>query len=125
MFSDHDNPVTAAAAAPAHESRSEPVPTNRAGENPEGEADETPAAPEASAAEAQPEPGAPSGEAAPAGEPAVDPEAAAAAEEAASSEEMSKLLEQYDERSEERRVGKECRSRWSPAPIREKSQKKH
>src|SRR3989449_4897494 len=27
---------------------------------------------------------------------------------------MDKVLDEIDERSEERRVGKECRSRWSP-----------
>ena len=27
---------------------------------------------------------------------------------------LSKSVHQWDERSEERRVGKECRSRWSP-----------
>ena len=27
---------------------------------------------------------------------------------------VSRPVEKFDERSEERRVGKECRSRWSP-----------
>jgi small subunit ribosomal protein S1 len=98
MFSDHDNPVTAATAAPAHESPSEPTPNQRAEENSEDEAaDRTEAAPAPSAAEAQPEAAAPPRETAPAAEAATDAEAAAAAEEAAGSEEMSKLLEQYDE----------------------------
>src|SRR5436190_18918547 len=30
----------------------------------------------------------------------------------------SDFTEYFDSRSEERRVGKECRSRWPPAPLR-------
>ena len=116
MFSDHDNPVTAAAAAPAHETQSEPVaqnsspeqsagqeqntsaenpvhetPSQRTEEDPKSAA-ETPAQANPAEAHAQAE--------AHAAKTANDAEATAAAEEAASTEEMSKLLDQYDEQHE-------------------------
>jgi small subunit ribosomal protein S1 len=92
MFSDHDNPVTAAAAVPAHEAQSEPAPNEAAPEHPEASPtqevrSETPAG-DAPGAQAH------------AVDPAADAEAAAAAEEAAGTEEMNKLLEQYDEQHE-------------------------
>ena len=102
MFSDHDNPSTAAAAAPAHESEKEAPKT----------ASETPAAPsetepavdaakaEATAASVAQADGDPRPEQATAPAAPIDPEAAAAAEEAAGSEEMSKLIEQYSEPQE-------------------------
>ena len=117
MFSDHDNPVNAAAAAPAHESQSSEVKNEIPQENSQAttqdagqpnSASETPAAAgPSSGAQAE----------APAVAPAAadevhakaasqdpqsetDAEAAAAAEEAASTEEMSKLLDQYDEQHE-------------------------
>jgi len=109
MFSDHDNPVTAAAAAPAHEAQSEAAanpteqqavpdpshetPSQRTEEDPKVEAGAPAAAPaSASEAHAQAE--------AHAEKTAADAEATAAAEEAASTEEMSKLLDQYDEQHE-------------------------
>src|SRR6266851_1640737 len=90
MFSDHDHPVTAAAAAPAHES-----PSQRTDEDPKTEA---PAAAQAVAAEVHGDLHA--GAEAHAAQSATDAEATAAAEEAASTEEMSKLLDQYDEQHE-------------------------
>ena len=116
MFPDHDNPSTAAAAAPAADSETEkgktPADGNSAHE--EAAASETVAAVSAAKEEATaaPVPQADGDsrpeqptdrtekegqgkEAAPA-----DPEAAAAAEEAAGSEEMSKLMEQYGEPQE-------------------------
>jgi len=116
MFPDHDNPSTAAAAAPAADSETEkgktPADGNSAHE--EAAASETVAAVNAAKEEAtaapvpqadgdsrpeQPadrtEKEAQGKESAPA-----DPEAAAAAEEAAGSEEMSKLMEQYGEPQE-------------------------
>src|SRR5712671_6327412 len=117
MFPDHDNPSTAAAAAPAQDSESEKAkneekPGNTGGSEvvadvkaakdeataaPVAQADGDPRpenaatpAPQAAAAESQgKETAAP-----------VDAEAAAAAEEAAGSEEMSKLMEQYGEPAE-------------------------
>ena len=125
MFSDHDHPVTAAAAAPAHESQSPAAPQDTpqaaSQENP---AEQQPAAvPEQSAAhetpsqrtEEDPKTEAPAavqavaaevhgdlhaGAEAHAAQSATDAEATAAAEEAASTEEMSKLLDQYDEQHE-------------------------
>ena len=117
MFPDHDNPSTAAAAAPAQDSESEKAkneekpgntgssevvadvkaakdeataaPVAQADGDPRPENAATPA-PQAAAAESQgKEAAAP-----------VDAEAAAAAEEAAGSEEMSKLMEQYGEPAE-------------------------
>src|SRR6266851_2926429 len=87
MFSDHDHPVTAAAAAPAHES-----PSQRTDEDPKTEA---PAAAQAVAAEVHGDLHA--GAEAHAAQSATDAEATAAAEEAASTEEMSKLLDQYEQ----------------------------
>jgi len=125
MFSDHDHPVTAAAAAPAHESQSpaapqdtpqaasqenpaeqqpaavpeqsaaHETPSQRTGEDPKTEA---PAAVQAVAAEVHGDLHA--GAEAHAAQSATDAEATAAAEEAASTEEMSKLLDQYDEQHE-------------------------
>src|SRR5689334_9636416 len=107
MFTDHDNPVTAAAAAPAHEAQSEaaanPTEQQATHESPSQRTEEDPkvetsaAAPtvvpaSASEAHAQAE--------AHAEKTAADAEATAAAEEAASTEEMSKLLDQYDEQHE-------------------------
>jgi small subunit ribosomal protein S1 len=112
MFSDHDNPVSAAAAAPAQESQPE-------AEKKEASQETAPAnaAPEALLAAAASEtakaeaPAAarpasevhgdlPAGAEAHAAQSATDEEAAAAAEEAVSTEEMSKLLDQYDEQHE-------------------------
>src|SRR5262249_10187966 len=103
MFSDHDNPVTAAAAAPADEAQSLAAPENpnqqqAAHETPSQRTEEDPLTPKTPV-------GAGSDEAharaeANAAQSASDAEAAAAAEEAAGSEEMSKLLEQYDEQHE-------------------------
>ena len=115
MFSDHDNPVSAAAAAPAHESQSPeaaaqdnlaekqqaatPPEPQAAHETPSQRTEEDPR-PETSAA-AQPAAAEVHAEAeAHAAQSATDAEAAAAAEEAASTEEMSKLLDQYDEQHE-------------------------
>src|SRR5882724_6695914 len=117
MFSDHDNPVTAAAAAPAHESQSPAVPPEASQDNP-AEQQQT-AVPEQSAAHETPSQRTeedPKTEAPAAAQPvaaevhakaeahaaqsATDAEATAAAEEAASTEEMSKLLDQYDEQHE-------------------------
>jgi small subunit ribosomal protein S1 len=129
MFSDHDNPVTAAAAAPAHESQSQAVPQ----ETPQASSQENPAEQQPAAVPAQnatretpsqrteedpktetvsgtPAPAQPAasevhgdlhaGAEAHAAQSATDAEATAAAEEAASTEEMSKLLDQYDEQHE-------------------------
>ena len=116
MFPDHDNPSTAAAAAPAADSETEKGKTPADGNSAHGDAaaSETVAAVSAAKEEATaaPVPQADGDsrpeqptdrtekegqgkEAAPA-----DPEAAAAAEEAAGSEEMSKLMEQYGEPQE-------------------------
>jgi small subunit ribosomal protein S1 len=98
MFSDHDNPVSAAAAAPAHETQSKATPQAAAQESAAAEVPvaEAPAlaaaAPEAAEVHANAE--------AQAAETVTDAEATAAAEEAASKEEMSKLLDQYDEQQE-------------------------
>jgi small subunit ribosomal protein S1 len=117
MFSDHDNPVTAAAAAPAHDAHSEAAPeanpteqsaahdpaqgssretpSQRTEEDPKAETSaEAPAVAQPSVAEAHAQ------AEAHAAKSATDAEAAAAAEEAASTEEMSKLLDQYDEQHE-------------------------
>src|ERR1700719_3924053 len=122
MFSDHDNPVTAAAAAPAHESQAAAQETPQASSKENPVAQQT-AVPEQSAAhetpsqrtEEDPQAGTPSetmsatppaaaevhaSAEAHAAQSATDAEAAAAAEEAASTEEMSKLLDQYDEQHE-------------------------
>src|SRR6266852_313625 len=117
MFSDHDHPVTAAAAAPAHESQSQAAPQENPAEQqqtavPEQKAahetpsqrreedpkTEAPAAAQAVAAEVHGDLHA--GAEAHAAQSATDAEATAAAEEAASTEEMSKLLDQYDEQHE-------------------------
>jgi small subunit ribosomal protein S1 len=111
MFPDHDNPVTAAAAAPAHEAQSEAAanpteqqaaheasshetPSQRTEEDPKVETAAAPAVTPATASEAHAE------AEAHAVKTANDAEATAAAEEAASTEEMSKLLDQYDEQHE-------------------------
>src|SRR5215468_1712346 len=107
MFSDHDNPVTAAVAAPAHEAQSEAAtnpaeqqaahetPSQRTEEDPKvGTSAQAPAVASASEAEAHAQ------AEAQAEKTAADAEATAAAEEAASTEEMSKLLDQYDEQHE-------------------------
>jgi small subunit ribosomal protein S1 len=124
MFSDHDNPSTAAAAAPAQESEKETPKGAIEGEAgaSEAQASVTTAKQEAAAAPVAQADGDPRPEqaTAPATQPAasgaesraeeahseaghatpVDAEAAAAAEEAAGSEEMSKLIEQYSEPQE-------------------------
>ena len=118
MFSDHDNPVTAAAAAPAHESQSQAVPEapqaspdhpaepQQAAVSEQSAAHETPSQrteedPKTEAAAAQPLAAEVHAKAeAHAAQSATDAEATAAAEEAASTEEMSKLLDQYDEQHE-------------------------
>ncbi|HXJ46310.1 MAG TPA: 30S ribosomal protein S1 [Candidatus Dormibacteraeota bacterium] len=83
MSFDNDNPVSAAAAAPATESHAEEVKP------------EATAAHSESAAAATPPPAE-----APVAAPAPDAEAVAAAEEAAGAEEMSKLMAEYDEQQE-------------------------
>jgi small subunit ribosomal protein S1 len=119
MFSDHDNPSTAAATAPAQNGETEKAkasndgnPTeagasevvaevNAAREEatavpvPQADGDSRPEHASAAAPEAQGQEGHGKDAAAP-----VDAEAAAAAEEAAGSEEMSKLMEQYGEPQE-------------------------
>jgi small subunit ribosomal protein S1 len=124
MFSDHDNPSSSAAAAPAPESDKPHNPvTNeqqaKQAESSETKVTETVAAVNAATEDATAAPvpqadGDPRPEAASAPTAvadssakssasdahAVDPEAAAAAEEAAGSEEMSKLIEQYSEPQE-------------------------
>jgi small subunit ribosomal protein S1 len=117
MFPDHDNPSTAAAAAPAQDSEKEapktgneaPAAKQEATIAPVAQADGDPRPAETTAAagsgteshDAQGESQGAQGVAAPheAATP-VDAEAAAAAEEAAGSEEMSKLIEQYSEPQE-------------------------
>ncbi|HWT88303.1 MAG TPA: 30S ribosomal protein S1 [Candidatus Angelobacter sp.] len=83
MSFDNDNPVSAAAAAPAVESHAEEVKPEVTAAHSESEAPATPAPAEA-----------------PAAAPAPDAEAVAAAEEAAGAEEMSKLMAEYDEQQE-------------------------
>jgi small subunit ribosomal protein S1 len=117
MFPDHDNPSTAAAAAPAQDSESENAKNDRSPANAgAGEVaaevnaakDEGTAAPVAQAdGDARPEDASAPAQQAAAQEThakeaaaPVDTEAAAAAEEAAGSEEMSKLMEQYSEPQE-------------------------
>src|SRR3984893_4101007 len=126
MFSDHDNPSTAAAAAPAQESEKEAPKTASEAEAgasetqasaqtakqeataaPVAQADGDPRPEQATAPATQP---AASGaesrakeahsEVAHADAPPVEAKAPAAAEEAAGSEEMSKLIEQYSEPQE-------------------------
>jgi small subunit ribosomal protein S1 len=115
MFADHDNPSTAAAAAPAQDAETEKakVPGDGNAAHPEAAAAAVNAAKEEATStpvpqgdgEARPEraatPASPTGHDAHGkdGAPA-DAEAAAAAEEAAGSEEMSKLMEQYGEPQE-------------------------
>jgi small subunit ribosomal protein S1 len=115
MFSDHDNPSTAAAAAPAQESEKENPKTANQAQGAPAETEATVSAAKeqatvapAAQADGDPRPEQATAPAAPAsadtahGETAapVDAEAAAAAEEAAGSEEMSKLIEQYSEPQE-------------------------
>jgi small subunit ribosomal protein S1 len=117
MFSDHDNPVSAAAAAPAHDAQSEATPPKEPATQQENSAAQEDATHEELKAEVSAEvpaevpadvPAAPQPAAAEvhakaeahAEQSATDAEAAAAAEEAAGSEEMSKLLDQYDEQHE-------------------------
>jgi len=117
MFSDHDNPVNAAAAAPAHESQSSEIKNETPQEN--SQATTQDASQPNSASETRAAAGPSSGAQAEASavapaaadevqakaesqdaQSATDAETAAAAEEAASTEEMSKLLDQYDEQHE-------------------------
>src|SRR5271155_5590884 len=127
MFSDHDNPSTAAAAAPAQDSEKEAPKTgieaqdgasetgatvNAAKEEataaPVAQADGDPRPEQATAPAAHAASGGAQGQETEAHTEAahaqattpVDAEAAAAAEEAAGSEEMSKLIEQYSEPQE-------------------------
>src|SRR5881397_177439 len=109
MFSDHDNPVSAAAAAPAHDAQSEATPPKEPATQQENSAPQEDATREELKAEVSADvPAVPQPEAAEvhakaeahAEQSATDAEAAAAAEEAAGSEEMSKLLDQYDEQHE-------------------------
>jgi len=117
MFSDHDNPSSSAAAAPAQESDKTQTPAANEAQAVNAEANETAAAANTAKEEATAPPvphadGVPrpeqataaaapaGGQEAHAGTAALDPEAAAAAEEAAGSEEMSKLIEQYSEPQE-------------------------
>ncbi len=109
MFPDHDNPVSAAAAAPAHDAQSEATPPKEPATQQENSAPQEDATHEELKAEVSADvPAVPQPEAAEvhakaeahAEQSATDAEAAAAAEEAAGSEEMSKLLDQYDEQHE-------------------------
>ena len=119
MFSDNDNPVSAAAAAPAHETQSSgaaaqtPSQENLAEQQQAATSPEPQAAHETPAQRSEEDPKAETSAAAQpaaaevhakaeahAAQSATDAEAAAAAEEAASTEEMSKLLDQYDEQHE-------------------------
>jgi small subunit ribosomal protein S1 len=117
MFPDHDNPSTAAAAAPAADSETEKTkgPSDGNAAHGDAAASETVAAVNAAKEEATSAPvpqadgdSRPGRDADRAGQEAhgkeaaahADPEAAAAAEEAAGSEEMSKLIEQYSEPQE-------------------------
>jgi small subunit ribosomal protein S1 len=116
MFSDHDNPVSAAAAAPAHQSQSDATPPKEPITQQENATSQDDSEHEAQSPAAHEEvreveieaPAASQPEAAEvhenaevhAAQSATDAEAAAAAEEAASTEEMSKLLDQYDEQHE-------------------------
>jgi small subunit ribosomal protein S1 len=121
MFPDHNNPSTAAAAAPVQDAESEKVqaPTDGKVGHPEASASETAAGVNAAKEEATAAPvpqadgdSRPAQAATPAADRGgaeghgkevaapVDAEAAAAAEEAAGSEEMSKLMEQYGEPQE-------------------------
>jgi small subunit ribosomal protein S1 len=93
MFSDHDNPVSAAAAVPAHEAQSEPAAN-------EGTQENSAASPAEPVRAEVPVTGGSEAPEAEAHAPAEASEAATEAEEAAGSEEMSKLLEQYDEQHE-------------------------
>jgi small subunit ribosomal protein S1 len=100
MFSDHDNPVSSAAAAAAAQDSETPQhpETKPASEAAAQAAAETPATP-APAQAVKPEDAHAHAEAQ-AQTAAADAEAAAAAEEAASAEEMSKLIDQYSEPQE-------------------------
>jgi small subunit ribosomal protein S1 len=123
MFSDHDNPSHAAAAAPAPEAETDPSITNSEKKPEAATEDPTAAGPaeqvnaaakEASSAPVAQANGDPGKPASTQTEPAAahaaaeahtatkaaDAEATSADEEAAGSEEMSKLLEQYDEKQE-------------------------
>ncbi len=119
MFPDHDNPSTAAAAAPAQDAESEKAKAANDGHPASAGASEVvaevnaaredatsapvPPADGDSRPEAAATPAAPAGAQESHGKEAaapVDAEAAAAAEEAAGSEEMSKLMEQYGEPQE-------------------------
>ena len=100
MLSDHDNPISAAATAPATETQPEPEVISTAQEEtqaqsappPEVRSESAGSAADASAGHAEAE--------SHAAQSTVDAEVAAAAEEAAGSEEMSKLMEQYGEPQE-------------------------
>ncbi len=110
MFSDHDNPSSSAAAAPAPESDKTQNPATNEAQATQAEANETAATVNAAKEEAtaapvpqadgDPRPEQATAAAAKTETPTLDPEAAAAAEEAAGSEEMSKLIEQYSEPQE-------------------------
>jgi small subunit ribosomal protein S1 len=106
MFSDHDNPVSSAAAAPAHETETPATPatleTNASSIAPEDEGLDSAATQEGKAetpAHAEPEAAHAAAETHAASQ-VTNSEETAAAEEAAGSEEMSKILEQFDEQQE-------------------------
>jgi small subunit ribosomal protein S1 len=116
MFSDHDNPTSSAAAAPAQESEKAQAPAAHEAQAPNAHANETAVAVNGAKEEVHADPvpqsdsdlrpehsaeadAASTAAVAPAAAP-LDPEAAAAAEEAAGSEEMSKLIDQYSEPQE-------------------------
>jgi len=106
MFSDHENPISAAAAAPAHETESTATPAtpevNASATTPEdggAQPSASSAAPTETPAHAEPEAAHAAAETHAASQ-AADAEETAAAEEAAGSEEMSKILEQFDQEQE-------------------------
>jgi small subunit ribosomal protein S1 len=101
MFSDHDNPVSAAAAAPAAEAETSPSssPIPEPVSEPQAQATEAPSAPVPAAVRVEQPVERPSARDT-SEQTSQDPETAAAAEEAAGSEEMSKIMEQFDEQQE-------------------------
>src|SRR5215467_8851087 len=106
MFSDHDNPVTAAARAPADEAPQAAAPENpgqqqAAQETPSQRTEERPATPDEAPVAAEPSSDQAHAEAeAATTQAASDAEATADTEEAVSAEDMNKLLDQYDEQHE-------------------------
>jgi small subunit ribosomal protein S1 len=101
MFSDNENPVSSAAAAPAPENQENSSKETEQSEAPHQETPVASAAPPSAPATPPVKPEEAHAQAeAHAQNTAVDAEAAAAAEEAAGAEEMSKLIEQYSEPQE-------------------------